>query len=373
MAIDCGFVVGYGGYAAITPCFELGMTNKWINNNNIINNNNNNINTSNIFLVRVLSASITRDFNIPTVNSYYLPYDLSKHNKHNQQENDEGGTEDQNRVISPIRIAYGTYTFNGQISMELSSGIFNFLDEELNFFERNYVFNIIFFDGELTCTIQNCMWSNIKISSGSGNIASISISFQSNNGGKQALDIKEQENSVVSNLNFQENDLIIPYWQTGIGVSESNDSNMDGVINKDSETLINVTDFSIGFDRSLTPVFLNNKLVSPTYIRAGLVNITLDFTSLERVILSDNCSFNITFGSKKIILKLGCMKNESYSNSTLNDIGNKSYQFVFFSTASNNEQNTTTINHVGDYSQIIEITDSNMGSDYEETSQSYEF
>ncbi|MBR4316593.1 MAG: hypothetical protein IKP65_06500 [Alphaproteobacteria bacterium] len=83
MAIDCGFVVGYGGYAAITPCFELGMTNKWINNNNIINNNNNNINTSNIFLVRVLSASITRDFNIPTVNSYYLPYDLSKHNKHN--------------------------------------------------------------------------------------------------------------------------------------------------------------------------------------------------------------------------------------------------------------------------------------------------
>ncbi|MBR4316592.1 MAG: hypothetical protein IKP65_06495 [Alphaproteobacteria bacterium] len=86
--------------------------------------------------------------------------------------------------------------------MELSSGIFNFLDEELNFFERNYVFNIIFFDGELTCTIQNCMWSNIKISSGSGNIASISISFQSNNGGKQALDIKEQENSVVSNLNF---------------------------------------------------------------------------------------------------------------------------------------------------------------------------
>ncbi|MBR4316591.1 MAG: hypothetical protein IKP65_06490 [Alphaproteobacteria bacterium] len=131
--------------------------------------------------------------------------------------------------------------------------------------------------------------------------------------------------------------MIIPYWQTGIGVSESNDSNMDGVINKDSETLINVTDFSIGFDRSLTPVFLNNKLVSPTYIRAGLVNITLDFTSLERVILSDNCSFNITFGSKKIILKLGCMKNESYSNSTLNDIGNKSYQFVFFSTASNNE------------------------------------
>lgn len=361
MAIDCGFVVGYGGYAAITPCFKLGNTNKWINNNNYIN-------TNNAFLVRVLSASITRDFNIPTVNSYYLPYDLSKHNYRNI---DGGGTKDQNRVISPIRIAYGTYTFNGQISMELSNGIFKFLDENLNFFERNYVFNLIFFDGEYTCTIQNCMWNSIKISSGSGNIASISVSFQSNNGGKKSLDIKKTENNNIKNLEFQEDDLIIPYWQTGIGVSK-NDYIPENNESKILTILTDITDFNIGFDRSITPVFLNNKLVSPTYIKAGLVNINLDFTSLERIILSENNSFDVILGPKKISLKLGYMKNESYSNSTLNDIGNKSYQFVFFSTAINDYQ--TIINHVGNYSQIIEITDSDIiQENYEKTTQEYEF
>ena len=61
-----GFVTGYNGIAQITPCSEV---RSWQSSSDYYNSE------DNYFAVRVLSASITRDLNIPTANTYYLPYE----------------------------------------------------------------------------------------------------------------------------------------------------------------------------------------------------------------------------------------------------------------------------------------------------------
>lgn len=319
---EYGFVVGYNGYAQITSCFNV---TEWYNSK-----------TESYKAVRETSANIMKELNIPTVNSYYLPYNT---------ENDNCN------VMSPIRLGQGTCSFNGQISMELSSGCLSFLDINSSFIKRNTVFNMQFYDGQNTCTAYNCMWNSIKISCQAESIPTMSISFISNNASNPNLSVSSSKETYSA---FNSNDLLVPYWKTGIRIGDSNN-------------FYEVSEFDLSLDRNVTPIYLNNNLIAPTYLRAGLINVNLNFTLLQYDSNLSTSKFNnkknlpefiISLGYKKITLKIGDLKSESYGNATLNDTGNKSYSFTFFA-ANNKNENEKNIDHIGTLITIMDSTENN--------------
>ena len=96
-------------------------------------------------LVQATSASISRTKNIPQVMSYYLPF------------HDREGT-----ARSQMLLGDGTYSFNGEVTFELTLGtLMEFVNEE--FFERDTIFSMSFFDGQNVCSVTNCVWNNLQI------------------------------------------------------------------------------------------------------------------------------------------------------------------------------------------------------------------
>jgi hypothetical protein len=59
-------------------------------------------------------------------------------------------------------------------------------------------------------------------------------------------------------------------------------------------------------DRTVTPVYLNNDKIAPTYLRPWLINISLNATYYDadyNSTYSNNCMSPITIGNKKVHFK----------------------------------------------------------------------
>jgi len=100
--------------------------------------------------------------------------------------------------------------------------------------------------------LTNCKWQNINIQCNASALIDVSISFQSTNGGLSDL-TKIQFNEELL-YNDSEYDLI-PYWETGVE---------------------NMASFQLQFERNLVPVYLNNKILTPLYLRPGVLNVSFN-------------------------------------------------------------------------------------------------
>ena len=229
-------------------------------------------------VLQVLSASVTKQTNLPTVSSYYLPfhdgygntdeefsedmldgsefpddpYDYEDYDSYD----DDTREEYDNGAKSQIRLGKGTYTFSGEISFELTLGALKEFFHD-DFFKRDTLFTVSFFDGQNVCLLVNCVWSNIQIQCSPNSLVTVSISYQSNNGYVDDLQIIKYE---IETMSYNERDLLIPYWTCG----------HDGF-----------QEFSISFERPVTPVFLNGSLNVASYIRPGLITVSLSATTIE--------------------------------------------------------------------------------------------
>ena len=240
-------------------------------------------------LVQATSASISRTKNIPQVMSYYLPF------------HDRAGT-----ARSPMLLGDGTYSFNGEVSFELTLGTLReFVNEE--FFERDTIFSMSFFDGQNVCSVTNCVWNSLQIQCQPGNLVTMSISYQSNNSYMDALQVQPmaQDNGLI----YDENDLLIPYWTCGRE---------------------HFHEFGITFERPVTPVFLNGDLNVASYLRPGLVSVSLNATTIEYIEDWDEM-IRIELGAGEdidehaIILKKSILQSCQYNMSTMSDTGAKTY------------------------------------------------
>lgn len=245
-------------------------------------------------MLQVTGASITRQTNLPTVTSYYLPF------------HDMEGT-----ARSPMLLGKGTYTFTGDISFEMTYGALKeFINEE--FFERDTIFSMSFFDGQNTCVVTNCVWSSFQIQCSPASLVNVSMSFQSNNGYVDDLQVLRQDTD--KSIIYDEEDLLIPYWTCGHGGFQ---------------------EFSVGFERPVTPVFLNGDLHTASYLRPGLVSINLSATTIEY--FEDwNDMLDICLGKIKdrrtghvdkhgVKLLKSVLQNCQYSMSSMTDTGAKTY------------------------------------------------
>ena len=240
-------------------------------------------------LVQATSASISRTKNIPQVMSYYLPF------------HDREGT-----ARSQMLLGDGTYSFNGEVTFELTLGtLIEFVNEE--FFERDTIFSMSFFDGQNVCSVTNCVWNNLQIQCHPGSLVTMSISYQSNNSYMDAIQVQPmaQDNGLI----YDENDLLVPYWTCGRE---------------------HFQEFGITFGRPVTPVFLNGDLKVAAYLRPGLVSVSLNATTIEYIDDWDEM-IRIELGAGEdieehaIILKKSILQSCQYNMSTMSDTGAKTY------------------------------------------------
>ena len=257
-------------------------------------------------LLQVTSANVTRTTNIPELHSYYLPFKESASNS----------------AKSPMLAGRGTYTFSGEISFELTAGTLrNFLNPP--FFERNSFFSMAFYDGQNVCAVTNCVWSSCTITCAPGSLVTVSLSYQSNNGYMDDIQVMPWDGD---GLQYDENDLLIPYWTCGHAGFQS---------------------FTLTFDRSVTPVFLNGNLNVASYLRPGLVTVNLQVEALEFIESWSNLDFiPIMFGSgkdswKQINLNNSILQSSSYNMSSMSDTGAKTY--VWRSLSSNPQNPVFTV------------------------------
>lgn len=287
------FSVGYNAWCRITKPAKI----------NYVDRSDATTNDTSIggWMLPVISGNISRSLNVPTVNSYFLPDQLSI----------GSGTSKHSEVKSQIQVGYGVYSFQGSLDFEMTNGMTGLLDvnDDKNgeygvFFRRNSIFHVQFFDGKRTCTVRNCAWSDFSISGSPNSAVRASMNFQSNNGYRSDLDI--QKGNVSTGASFDSEDFLLPYWRCG-----SSD----------------VLDFSLSISRPVTPVFLNNNLYVPSYLRVGLASVSLNMTCMS----PKSWDAIIYIGDKKITFNGARLQTYDYQMTTLSDVGNKTYTWTSIS------------------------------------------
>lgn len=283
------FVVGYDGWVtlksepSLTP-YQNGASNSKLVQNGMSNNKFGR-------LLQVINASVSRATQVPTLNSYYLPF------------------LDSDTAKSPIRVGPNLYTFSGELTFEATYGV---VDEFFNddFFSRSSWFWVSFFDGQNTMLMPNCVWSSVTITCAPNSLVTMSISFQSNNGYLEELQISS--GNANDDIYYDESDLLIPYWTCG------------------HEWF---SEFSITFNRNVSPIFLNNDFTVPSYLRPGIVDVSLQATTIEYVEnWEDEMDIKIgctpsgsTPNTHGIKLLMSNLMSKQYNMSTMTDTGAKTY------------------------------------------------
>lgn len=249
-------------------------------------------------MLQVTSASVTKQVNIPTANSYYLPL--------------SGTINDGTSAKAPILLGEGICNFTGEISFELTQGSMNKLFNN-SFLNRKTWFEIIMFDNGKQCSMTNCVWSSFSIQCSPNSLVTVSISFQSNNGYLSAFQINSSSDTTFL---YNKEDLLVPYWSCGHDLFQ---------------------DFSVTFDRNVTPVFLNGTNKTAAYLRAGLVNVSVNANTLSYHLPSEfksgsviNLKFGLTPTSSGKTLKLiyPQVQSQGYNMPSMGDIGTKSYTWT---------------------------------------------
>lgn len=239
--------------------------------------------------VQVLSANINKTYNIPTLNPYYQP-----------------PTQNTKAVKAVMRAAKGTCSFSGQVSFELTNDTLDMLFESCQkttdniykgFFAKDYSFSVEIHDGNECKKIVGCMWQSINIQCQPSSMVTCSISFMADNNGSESLNSESYEPSYYSSSVEY-----IPYWQTGSG---------------------NMLQCNLTIDRSITPVYLNNDKIAPTYLRPGLISVTLNATYYKTV----SAPSSIKIGGYNIHFKGNTLFSEDFKMASMQDIGEKNYQW----------------------------------------------
>lgn len=280
------------------------------------------------FLLQATNANVTKNVNVPTMSSFYLPFN----DDFNTTQEGSGEISLHKPAKSLIRASYGTCTFSGSLQFEVTNSSLGLLSDydifnnnnEWSMFKRNSLFDMQFCDGEKICTLRGCAWNSFSFNCQVNSLITASLSFQSLNNYSQKLDISDYEDSGENQFNSE--DSLIPYWQAGLLFAfGANDIQYDPVISS----------LSISFQRNITPVFLNNDYVTPTYLRLGLITINLNVTFLQyfnwddyRLNVGDAVqALTVIINNKQISLSSPVLMNNSYSMSSMSDAGEKTYQW----------------------------------------------
>lgn len=253
-------------------------------------------NKSDDYIVPYISASVERNMNIPKVECSNIPWS------------------DEPR--SSIRLGKGTYTFSGNINFELTKELKKFLFGEHSssgiggmFFYRNCMFDISIADTS-KIILNGCSWNNFSMNCSANSLINCSFGFSSLNL-RDTIDSREdfvvEDWSPSPPIVQEDSHILEPYWQYGVDD-------------------ISLTNFSINISRNVEPIFLNNQLTTPTYLRIGALDVDISFSCVSDWIGDSEIPASFSLGDGYFFQLLNDYQSQkSYEFHGFNDVGNKTY------------------------------------------------
>lgn len=249
-------------------------------------------------IIPYVSASVDRTMNIPMAETANIPWS------------------DDPR--SSIRLGKGTYVFQGNISFELTNKlkeyIFNIHKDgsyDGVFFYRNSLFDLVLCDTS-KIVLNGCSWTNFSMSCKANSLITCDMSFLSlnmKNNMVEREDIELASWSSPEEFSVDNEHTLEEYWQYGVDD-------------------ISLTDFSISLSRNVEPIFLNNELCVPTYLRVGSLktSINLSCTSdwFSNQTNASPTSFSLGGGYYFELLN-DYQQSKNYTFHGFNEVGTKAY------------------------------------------------
>lgn len=259
-AID-GYILGYGGHG------RIGSQGSYSTSNSCNGN-----------FISILSGSVVRNLQIPSAGTFYLD----------------------NIVKSKMRMGFGTYSFNGNVTFEMTEECLGIFSQ--GFFGLESLFSLEMFDGEEGIIISNNVWNSVNFNYNSQQIPTCSIGFLSNNGGS--------EDFTASSRTTGGSATPVQYWNASAGGAEAES-------------------FNLTFSRSVTNVYLNNDLKVPSYMKAGVTEISLSITCFDIDVSGLSCKLG---KNKTISISGGAVQNlmqgKGYNVSGINSAGMRTFTFT---------------------------------------------
>lgn len=215
----------------------------------------------------------------------------------------------------PILLGVGTAQITGSISFDMSHlNLSYFLNSKR--LKRNTYFHLVMSDGGSQWAVYYNMWNSFSINGAAGGIINANLGYMSLN--CYNADITSYTGTAPANY-F--NNTLVAYWEAGV----------DGYVQS----------FAINITQDVSPVYLNNDLIMPTYLRSGSLKINANIqsclswsdigianalqlnTSSDTTPTATNFAFNI--GTKTITLKNALVNSKQYSHSGAGDVVKYSY------------------------------------------------
>ena len=252
--------------------------------------------------VFITGGNIGVTFNRPTENSYKAP---------------RGTTS-----AAPLLFSPGTASISGSISFDMSHlNLDYFLNQER--LSRNTYFHLIMSTGAQYYAVYYNMWNSFTISAASGGLVTCSVGYMSLNCFQSDIFTASSLSATLQNV-FD--NALVAYWQAGTqGYIES---------------------FTINLTQDVTPVYLNNDLIMPSYLRSGSLKLNANIQScvswqnISKVLdlatynYQDDSStdgqdipgqFSFNIGNKMFQLNNSLLTSKEYSHSGAGDVAKFSY------------------------------------------------
>ena len=249
----------------------------------------------------ITGGNIGVSYNRPTENTYKAPRDTT--------------------AASPLLFGNGTAQISGQISFDMAHfNIDYFLDQAK--LSRNTYFHLLMSDGGNTYGVYYNMWNSFSINASAESIVNCNLGYMSLNCfSPQINTVSSISTGALTNI-F--NKALVAYWEAG--------------------TQGYVQSFTINITQDVTPVYLNNSLIMPSYLRSGSLKINANIyscigwqniTSLLNLSTSDtnqqgnqqgtNGDFSFKIGNKTFTLKNALLSSQQYNHSGAGDVVKYSY------------------------------------------------
>jgi hypothetical protein len=195
-------------------------------------------------------------------------------------------------TVSRSRILHadGTVVYSGSLSLDVTDAFLNVLTTS-TLLGRRYQFDVGINDGESAEQMTDCYLTSITLSGAPGGLVDASISFISANAPASAL---------VGNL-FIRDDVPLGYWYSG---------NTD------------VREWSLTMNQNAVPVYGNENVLAPRYIKVGLVDYSLSVVTFDSII-----AHNAVEIKTSTFTLTGVTTSGEYAFAGVTDLGNYRHTF----------------------------------------------
>ena len=196
---------------------------------------------------------------------------------------------------SKVKHADGTRAYSGSISFDVSEKTVD-LFALTRLLTRRYQFNVGINDGESSYTMSSCYITNISLSGAPAGLITASIGFVAT-AGKSGGSVS---NNYILDYSTDPTNQPAAYWWSG---------NTD------------VRDWTFNFSQDAVPVYGNEDVVTPRYIRVGLISYSLQVMTYSELNHND-----ISIITKAFTLT-GDTNSKAYSFNGPTDLGMYSHSF----------------------------------------------